>query len=861
MVRNSSLPSINPVFHIRSNGQSGSSKQDHGYLNAETLVKIFYSFRCISTLNLAVVNPSRAATADFSENWSFHLGEEVGAELADFKDGHWESVNLPHPARLEARVTNKSDRRQWEGICWYRKALTIPANALGQVILVRFEGAMNRASLFANGRKIAENTDGYLPLVAYLSEFAKAPGTIQLSLRLDNACNPVTGPKPLDQLDFHLYHGLYRPAALIIKPPLHITDEILENKPASGGVFVTYPKVSAVSAMVRTQVHVRNRGSRAAKFSVLVRLSTADGKEAARRESDSITLGPGEDRAVVVTLEVPHPRLWSTKAPNLYQLDAGVMIGGKVIDSQRERIGIRRIGYTPGGILINGEKLFLRGVNRHQAYPYVGNAVPDNAQYRDAFKIKQAGFDYVRLSHYPQSPAFMAACDELGLVTMTAILGWQFNSGTPEFESNRIQSARELIRRDRNRPSAVMWEVSLNETNMSGDFIKRLQAAGHEEYPGDQMFTAGWLKGFDIKGAARQAGSTKEFTQITFPAIITEYGDWEYYAGNAGLNQDSWKDLKEDERNSRQLRGDGEIRLLQQASNFQEAHNENLGTQAAGDGLWVMFDYNRGYAEDLESSGLADLFRLPKFSWYFYQSQRDASEILTAGDVKIGGPMAFIANYWTEKSSLAVRIFSNCDEVELFLNNRSLGRKRPERSATSDKLPHPPFVFNVEKFEPGELRAVAYRSGTPAAEHRVQTPGVAESIVLSVDTSGKPAATGDLLFVYARIVDANGTVVPDATTPVEFTVTGDAKILGENPSLAEAGIAPPLLKSGDTPGIVRIQARAGGMDSSLELKIRERIKSNFPAQMRESGWISRLRSRCCQVIPCRLFPSWCFHKW
>ncbi|MES2924307.1 MAG: glycoside hydrolase family 2 TIM barrel-domain containing protein [Verrucomicrobiota bacterium] len=770
-------------------------------------------------LTLLSVLQARAGTSDFSDGWRFHLGDASGAEVADFADSAWESVTLPHPARMEARVTNKSDKQQWEGICWYRKSLTLPADAVGQVVLVRFEGAMNRASLFANGRKIAENTDGYLPLVGDLTSLAKPPGTITLAVRLDNASSPVTGPKPLPLLDFHLYHGLYRPAALIIKPLLHITDEILENKPASGGVFVTYPKVSSESATVSVQVHVRNRDTKPAAFSVVARLSTPDGKEAARKDSGSLTLAPGEDRAVTVRLEVRQPRLWSTKVPNLYQLDAGVMVGGKVIDTQRQRIGIRSIGFTPGGILINGEKLFLRGVNRHQEYPYVGNAISANAEYRDAFKIKQAGFDYVRLSHYPQSPAFMAACDELGLVTMTAIMGWQFNPGTPEFEANRIQSARELIRRDRNHPSAVMWEVSLNETRMSGDFIKRLHAAGHEEYPGDQMFTAGWVKGFDVKGAARQAGSTKEFAKASFPAIVSEYGDWEYYAGNAGLNQDSWKDLKKEERNSRQLRGDGEVRLLQQASNFQEAHNENLGTQAAGDGLWVMFDYNRGYAEDLESSGPSDLFRLPKFGYYFYQSQRDAAEVLTTADGKIGGPMAFIASYWTEKSPLDVRVFSNGDEVELFLNDRSLGRHSPGKSPISDKLPHPPFVFKIDKFQPGELRAVAYVAGKPVAQHRVKTPGPAKSLVLAVDTSGKPAQPGDLLFVYARIVDAAGSVVPDATTPITFSVSGDAKLLGENPAAAEAGIAPILLKTGDKPATLHLEASAGGLKSSLDLKI------------------------------------------
>ncbi len=752
-----------------------------------------------------------AVVPDFNDLWKFHLGDLPGPEAADFPDKDWESVSLPHTARIEALVTNRKDKQQWEGICWYRKTFTLPAAATGQTVRVRFEGVMNRATLFANGVKVAENTDGYLPLVADLTSLAKSPGPITLAVRLDNMSSPETGPKPLATLDFHLYHGIYRTASLDIRPPLHITDEILENKPASGGVFVTYPQVSAESATVSAQVHVRNSGTKAASFSVVTRLLDPSGSEIVRKETEGQSLSAGNDQAFTTLLEVRSPRLWSPRSPHLYQLEIAIVSGGKIVDRQQVRIGIRRIGFTPGGMLINGEKLFLRGVNRHQEYPYIGNAVPPNAQYRDAWLIKQGGFDYVRLSHYPQSPAFMDACDELGLVTMTAIMGWQYNPATEPFYQNRVRAARELIRRDRNHPSAVMWEVSLNETAMKPDFIKRLTAAAHEEYPGEQMLTAGWVKGFHIKGAARQAGSTEEFKTIEEPAIVTEYGDWEYYAGNAGLHQESWKDLKKEDRNSRQLRGDGEIRLLQQATNFQEAHNENLGTQAAGDGLWVMYDYNRGYADDLEASGAADIFRLPKFGYYFYQSQRDATEKQ--------GAMAFIASYWTDKSPLDVRVFSNGDEVELFLNDIRIGRQKPDQNEISRNLRHAPFTFKIPSFRAGELKAVAYLGGKAVAEHRVKSPGAAKSMKLDIDLSGRPLATGgDVVFLHARIVDQNGTVVPDAALPVKFTVEGDAMIVGGNPIAAEAGIATVLLKTGMKGGVIRLKASSDELDGELIVK-------------------------------------------
>jgi beta-galactosidase len=352
-----------------------------------------------------------------------------------------------------------------------------------------------------------------------------------------------------------------------------------------------------------------------------------------------------------------------------------------------------------------------------------------------------------------------------------------------------------------------------------------MNSAAHEEYPGNQMFTCGWVNGYDIKITSRQAKSTKEFTGITFPAIVSEYGDWEYMAkDNDGLHQDTLvlpTGVKETYLMSRQTRGSGEPGLARQAMNFQEAHNENLGTSAAGDGVWVMFDYNRGYSKNLETSGVSDLFRIPKFGHAFYQSQRDPAETIRVGPSVIGGPMAFIASWWTDKSPLTVRVYSNAEEVELFLNGKSIGRCKPDTGVTANRLKHPPFTFLMPNFEPGELHAVAYSGGKPVAEHRVKTPGEPKALALSADFSGKPAvAGGDLLFVYAKVVDASGTVVPNSKIPVTFTVEGDAKLVGENPINAEGGIAAILVKTGAKPGPVTIRANGDNLASEVEILTR-----------------------------------------
>jgi beta-galactosidase len=759
-------------------------------------------------LLLLLVSGAQAAAVDFSTGWRFHLGDAPGAERRDHPDQDWAEVAAPHPARIEALVTDREANQQWEGICWYRKTFTLPPHAAGKVVRLRFEGAMNRAQVFVNGDLRTENIDGYTPFVVDLSLEATRPNEpITIALRLDNQHSELTGPKPLPILDFHLYHGLYRTVSLSIQAPLHITDEILENLPASGGIFVTYPAVSRDRALVVAQVHVRNAGAQAARYRVVTTLRTLEGREVARSRSAPQTLESGATATLVNELTVRRPRLWSPQAPHLHHLDVQLLDGNRVVDSRRVRIGIRRFEVKPEGIYINGERHFLRGVNRHQEYPYVGNAVPDRAQFRDAWKIKQAGFDFVRVAHYPMSPAFMAACDELGLVVLNAILGWQYHAGTPAFEDNRVAATRALVRRDRNHASSFLWEVSLNETRMSPEFVARLHAAAREEYPTDQMVTAGWVNGYDVKVTARQHGSTREFAAADFPCVVSEYGDWEYYAQNAGLQQDQWQDLKPEARNSRQRRGDGEARLLQQATNLQEAHNDNRSTRAFADGYWVMFDYNRGYADDHEASGVLDIFRLPKFSADFFRSQRTPSELIGG---RAAGPMVAIASWWSPESPLDVRVFSNVEEVELWLNGRSLGRQRPDQNRLTTNLPHPPFTFSVSAYEPGELRAVGFRGGRPVAEHRVRSPGRPQRLEVVADLSGRAAgAGGDLIFVHARVVDEHGTVVPLAELPVQFQIEGDAVLLGENPRFAEAGIATILLKSVGKPGVVQVTAKAG----------------------------------------------------
>ncbi len=752
--------------------------------------------------------------------WKFLREDPAGAQQPNLDDGSWEPATLPHTARIEALVPGPagSPQAQWQGVCWYRRPLRLNTGAAEAQVLLRFEGAMNVADVWLDGERVGGHLGGYLPFVLDLSDKVKPGRDHLLAVRLDNRDNAITGPKPLAQLDFNMYHGLYRPVYLIRKDPLSITDPLLVDRPAGGGVFVTYPRVSRESATVRVQTHVRNGDATTRSFAVLTTLHAPGGAVVAVASSDPMTLGAGSDTVVTQELTVNAPELWSPAAPHRHNLHCQILSGGDVIDAETLRIGIRRINISPGGFTLNGERRFLRGTNRHQEYPHIGYALSDAAQYRDARKIKEAGFDYVRLSHYAHSPAFMDACDELGLVVMNCIPGWQYFNPDPAFVELQYRNCRDLIRRDRNRPSVILWEVSLNESPMPPEFVARTHAIAHEEYPGDQCFTAGWMRGYDVYLEARQHGGCHKETDSR--CLVSEYGDWEYYAMNAGLSQGDWGNLTPAESNSRQLRWQGERALLQQATNFQEAHNDNLSTAAFADGLWVMYDYTRGYAPDIESSGCMDIFRLPKPSYHFFRSQRHPAF----------GPMAFIASHWSPASAPNVRVFSNCDEVELRFDGRPLERKGPDRDAVSTRLAHPPFTFRTGGFRPGTLEAVGYIAGRAAARHVVRTPEAVARLTLDFDLSGRPwdRARKDHIFCHASLRDAHGTVVPEAWENVAFGVTGGAGLIGDNPFATDAGIASILVQTEPDGAPFSVHALAavstGGsariLDASLALERR-----------------------------------------
>lgn len=743
--------------------------------------------------------------------------DTVAAEMRALMAGEWERVALPHTPRIEPLTVV----HQWQGVCYYRRRLSVTPQEAGGQLWLEFEGAMHLADLWVNGQHVARHAGGYTPFVVDVTGLLKAGDDNELLVRLDNRDNSLIPPgKPLGSLDFCYYGGLYRDVALIAKPSTYITHPILSGREAGGGIFVTYPEVSGRHATVRIRTELANADAADHHVSLRHTLYTwsrgkGRGKRVARKEAQ-VQLPRKGRTEVGAELSLENPRLWSPDAPQLYLLVSEVVRDGRVVDSEQQRIGIRRFEMSrEHGLLVNGEPVKLVGSNRHMEYPYVGNAISDAAQYRDIYQIRENGFNVVRLGHYPQDPSVLEACDELGLLAIEPIPGWQFYNGDSVFVGLTHRDIRDLIRRDRNHPCILLWETTLNESWPPKEWKDEAVRIAHSEMPGDQCFTSGdayGYDGFDVCYNDWEEGFNRP-NRTAKPGFIREYYDYEF-GGHYST--------------TRVRRGDGERALVQNAWNAQWSLNRYSTYYPAtmGGAVWSMYDYNRGCCDNICYSGVADLFRLPKFSLHFYRSQ------VAAGTPLPSGPMPYelyVATWRAAPFADTVQVYGNVEEVELWLNGRRLSRQRADDGPDTDyvarpdggnarHLASPPFTFTRVPAEAGTLRAVGFMDGKAVATYEVRTPGRPARVELSYFESGRPAEQSDLLIVYARLTDAQGAPCRDNGVRVRLTAEGGT-VTGPAEVETEAGVASFLVRTDDRRRL-KLHGAAGSLSGRLTLKLK-----------------------------------------
>jgi len=742
-------------------------------------------------------------------------------EFNQLSMGNWEKINLPHTPFVESLVV----LHQWQGICYYRKILNVSKKEIDKQLWLEFEGAMHLADVWVNGQHLIQHSGGYTPFVVDVTGMLHADRGNEILVRLDNRNNPLIPPgKPLETLDFCYYGGLYRDVNLIVKHPVHITHPIMANEVAGGGIFVTYPYVSKQEAEIKVKTQVSNKVGTQRHLTIRHTLyewskKKGRGKKVALVESP-LVLAAGTTQHHTQQFTVNNPKLWYPDSPALYVLRTEVMDGRKVTDCEDTRIGIRRIEMTrEKGFVINDKPLKLEGSNRHQEYPYVGNAISDQAQYRDMYQIRDNGFNTVRLGHYPQDPSVLEACDELGLLVIDPIPGWQFFNKAQGFVDHTYKDIRDLIRRDRNHPSVIMWETTLNESWPPKSWKDQAVRIAHEEFPGDQCYTSGdtyGYDGFDVCYNDWKEGYNRPNT-TSKPGFIREYYDYEF-GGHYST--------------TRVTRGDGDYALMQNAWNAQWSYNRYRAYYpwTIGGAVWSMYDYNRGCCDNICYSGLADLFRLPKFGLLYFRTQ------MKEGTFTPAGPMTyevFINSHWLEGSSDTLQVYGNVDEVKLQLNGRVIARQYPDdKPSTSEyvsrpdggnaeNIDFPPFTFFNVNWERGELKAIGYKDGKTVAEHVVRTPGAVEAMDITYFESGVSASCRDLLIVYVNLKDLQGTgCFGENNREVKLEVLQGGELRGPATIKAEAGVASFLVATTDSPMLV-LKAVSGNLETMRKLKLKK----------------------------------------
>ena len=782
--------------------------------------------------------------------WRFHKGAMEGAETKEFNDKDWTVVSLPDG--IEYLPTEASGCINYQGKVWYRKHFTPDAALKGKKLFLHFEAIMGKSKVFVNGKLLTEHFGGYLPVIADVTDVLDWNGDNVIAVWADNSDDPSYPPgKAQDVLDYTYFGGIYRDCWLIAHNNVFITDPNYENEVAGGGLFVAFGKVSDALAEVQLKIHVRNATKNPFSGRVEYMLLQPDGTEVARL-SDKIQVKAGRATTVSDRMPVKQPMLWTPSTPTLYNLLVRVLDKeGNVIDGYRRRIGIRSIEFKgKDGFYLNGRPYGkpLIGANRHQDFAIVGNAVANSIHWRDAKKLKDVGMEIIRNAHCPQDPAFMDACDELGLFVIVNTPGWQFWNDAPEFAQRVYSDIRNVVRRDRNHPSVWLWEPILNETWYPADFAKNTRDIVDAEYPypycysgsdsearGHENFPVYFAHPANMQDASKEIDPTKTY-------FTREWGD----------NVDDWSSHNSP---SRVARNWGEQPMRVQAQHYACPYYPvtsydvlyKQSPQHVGGCLWHSFDHQRGYHPDPFYGGLMDVFRQPKYSYYMFMAQRPAVK----NDRNAGsGPMVYIAHEMTPFSGKDVTVYSNCDEVRLTFNK---GGKTYTYKKDKNRpgMPSPVITFpdvydfmvdkafsRTQKQDDVYLLAEGLIDGKVVATHKVVPARRPEKILLWMDNEGTDlkADGSDFVTVVAAVADKNGNIKRLNNYNIRFSIEGEGRLLGgpgvlANPVPVKWGTAPVLVQSTLKPGKIRITAsvlfEGSQMPISGELEL-ESKPSVFP---------------------------------
>jgi beta-galactosidase len=752
---------------------------------------------------------------NFNAGWYFHLGDVAGAEAEDYDDKSWEEVSTPHTVQL--MPAEASGCRNYQGIAWYRKHFRLPNECVGRDVTLHFEGIMGKQTIYVNGQKVKEHEGGYLPITISLPASTVGDDFV-VAIKADNSDDKTYPPgKKQAQLDFAYHGGIYRDVWLIAKNKVAITDALEENKVAGGGIFVHYANISEKSAEVFVNTEIRNNDTKTRTITVENSLVSS---AAIPSQRTKLKLQPGETQIITQRFLVKNPKLWSPETPYLYQIATRIKEGKQSLDGGITRIGIRSFefvrtddaqGRMPG-FYLNGKKYHqLVGANRHQDFAYVGNALPNSQQWRDAKRLRDAGFTIIRTAHYPQDPSFMDACDEMGLFIIVATPGWQYWNKDKGWDEKVHENTRNIIRRDRNHPCVLMWEPILNETRYPEEFALQALQITKDEYPypyrpvaAADVHSAGVAENYDVvygwpgddfkDDKPKQCIFTREFGELV--------DDW-YAHNNLNRASRSW----------------GERPMLTQAMSLYRSTQELFHTtgQFIGGCLWHPFDHQRGYHPDPYWGGIYDAFRQKKTAFDMFAAVLSSSVVTESRQTL--KPHVAIAHEMTQFSEKDVTIFSNCDSVRLTMYDGEHCWVQPVEQGLVvfkdawDFFEARNYSYTQRNWQNVKMVAEGIIDGKVVWQAEKMPSRRSTKLRLYVDEMGKKlvADGSDFVVVVCEVTDDLGHVRRLAKENIRFTVEGEGEIIGDasinaNPRAVEWGSAPILVRSTMQSGKIKIRA-------------------------------------------------------
>lgn len=709
-----------------------------------------------------------------NRGWRWSSTVPPGATAPDYDDSSFEQITIPHTNRM--LPWHSFDDRDYQFVSLYRRRFTLPAGLERGRIFVDFGGVMTAATVTINGTQLGEYRGGYTPFSFDITPHITWEGENVLAVEVDSRERADIPPFG-GQIDYLTFGGIYREVGLRLVPETFIAN-----------VFAKPIDVLSEQRRVDVQVLLDMGTTPAGTLRLEVEM----------RDGDRVLASAGQDLAtgtteVGLTLQnLGEVGLWDIDDPRLYQVVARLLLDGSVIDEYSTRIGLRETRFTPEGFRLNGRQIKLRGLNRHQTYPFVGQAMPTRVQRRDALIVKhELKCNIVRTSHYPQSIHFLDCCDEIGLLVFEEIPGWQ-HVGDQEWQEIAVQNVGEMIRRDWNHPSIILWGVRINESRDNHDFYTRTNQVAHE------------------LDDSRQTGGVRDFLASEMLEDVFTINNFAY-PDLAKPNHPLYLNTEFIGHTFPTKHIDNVERVQEHVLRHARIHNQLSSDDGYAGGIgWCAFDYNThadfGSGDRICYHGVSDIFRIPKPAAGFYKSQCDPDD-----EVVLEPGFHWAIGDRSGSDGPGAGVFcSNCETLKVYIGDELKAEIHPDRE-NYGHLPHPPFFANFLSGIWGQrwkdLRVEGYIDGKLRITRQMSARGVDRQFLVAADDSALQGDGIDATRVVLRVADEFGAARPFATGAIQLTLDGPGEIIGENPFALTGGVGAIWVRSRQEAGTIRLDAK------------------------------------------------------